>query len=131
MARADIYSGPPRGLYRPHLFLIFMDQGQSGSSRRPVELLDFKYGTTFISAGPEHQIWHIHHYGVTLDYRLKDNNVIIQLFGENIPLIAHGILSKPPISEVERIIKEEANNMKYKKMELEWEASKILDKSSL
>lgn len=121
MGRSDMYYGPPRGLYLPHMFLFFMDQEDSGPIRWPVELLAFKHGTALIGTGDiNHQIWHIHHYGVTLDYRLEYNNVTISLFGEDIPLRKYGLLSKPPISEVERIIKEEANKPKYAEMEQRW-----------
>ena len=119
MARKDIYCGPPQGLYRPHQFLIFMDQGDSGSERRPVELLDFKYGTSLVSLEGvlNNQIWHVHHYGVTVSYRLENDKVTVRLYGEDIPLREGGILGKPLISEVERIIIDETKNPRYAEIE--------------
>lgn len=128
MARKNIYTGFSLGLYRPHRFLIFMNQGDSGSQRRPVELLDFKYGTSLVRSEMDlsSQIWHIHHYGVTVDYKLEGNRATVTLYGENVPLKERGILGRPPISEIERIIVEEAKNPRY--TQLEEDAGRVAQK---
>jgi hypothetical protein len=126
MAVKTIYSGPPKGLYRPGQFLFFMDQ-----DAKLLELRDFNYGATLVfSSSSERlsssfnqknnwQIWHVHHYGVTVDYFLKNEKAEVRLFGEDIPLREQGLLSRAPIAEVERIIKQEAENPRYTKIELE------------
>ena len=120
MASKDIYCGPSQGLYRPHRFLIFMDQGESGSERRPVGWLDFKYSTSLVSLESvlDNQVWHIHHYGVTVSYKLENDTVTVRLYGEDVPLKEDGILGKPPISEVERIIIEEAKKPRYAEIKI-------------
>mgnify|MGYP001610348023 FL=1 len=119
MDTKEIYHGPSQGLYRPLDFLFFMDQGQGGSNPRPVQLLDFKYGTSAVYMGQSvrQQVWHVHHYGVTVKYELEHDRVTVRLYGEYIPLRNEGILSKPPISEVERIIIEEAKKPRYLEIE--------------
>lgn len=96
-----------------------MDQGESGSNRRSVEFLDFEYGTTLVRLERDlsNQVWHIHHYGVTVYYMTENNRVTVTLYGEDIQLRERGILSKPPLSEIERIIIEESRSPKYAKIE--------------
>ena len=121
MAGKEIWSAPA-GLYRPLSFLLFMDQGGARRQRDREAQLAFPWGTVavYVDQRLMTQVWHVHHYGVTVAYKLKQNRVIVSLYDEAIPL-NEGSLRNPPLSEVERIIENEAKNPEYARLEREYE----------